>query len=72
MFLLIRGDLETRETRVVAGPREQPYKAEADAFNHDHWNFWRKVLAPLLKPKQYIWFTEEAEPDDMHVEGYKL
>lgn len=72
MFLLIRGDLETREKKIVQGPRPEPYRVEADAFNLDHFNFWRKVLAPLRLPKRYLWFTEEAEPDDMKVEGYRL
>lgn len=60
MFLLMRGDLETREKKVVAGPRPEPYAAEANAFNLDHFNFWRKHLAPLLKGRRFIWWTEEA------------
>lgn len=60
MYVLIKGDLETGERWVVGGPRVNPYRAEADALNLDHWNFWRKQLAPFLRPKRYIWFTEET------------
>ena len=58
MYVLVMGDLETRERHMVEGPRAESYLEEANMLNLDVRNHLRK----LGLPRRYIWYTEEAKP----------
>jgi len=66
MHVLVRGDLRTRERQVVAGPREESFKEEADALNQKHYEesyeayFGKQANGNYTPNKRYIWFDREV------------
>lgn len=67
MYVLVKGDLKTREKIVVNGLRVEPYTEEANQLNQAHYElcfleYWGKSADGRYTPnKRHIWFTEEGE-----------
>ena len=70
-YVLIKGNLDTREKMQVDGPREKPFTEEANALNADHFNDIRKrwrghyegdgANRRWVWDKEYIWLNEERK-----------
>ena len=66
MHVLVRGNLKTRERRVIAGPREESFREAADALNRRHYEesfeayFGKPANGNYTPNKRYIWFDREV------------
>ena len=66
MHVLVRGDLRTWKRTVVAGPREESYREEADALNQRHYEecyleyFGKPANGNHTSNKRHIWFDREV------------
>lgn len=59
MYVLIRGNLITKEKTIVETQRKEPYTKLANMLNYDHGLNSRKQTTP----KKWIWFNKEVNPD---------
>ncbi|MEM4246486.1 MAG: hypothetical protein QW390_04235 [Candidatus Bathyarchaeia archaeon] len=66
MHVLVRGDLQTRGRIIVAGPRTESFRAEADRLNQEHYercyeeHFGKPANGNHTPNKRYIWFDREV------------
>ena len=68
-YVLMRGNLKTRETEVIDGPRDESFLEEANALNQKHYEtryneyFGKPANGNHTPNKEYIWWSEKAPED---------
>ena len=68
--VLMRGNLKTRETEIVDGPRDESFLEEANVLNQKHYEkryneyFGKPAKGGHYTPnKEYIWWSEEVSEE---------
>jgi len=67
--ILMRGNLRTRETEVIDGPRDTSFLEKANALNQSHYEkryneYFGKLANGHHTPnKEYIWWSEEVSEE---------
>ena len=65
-YVLMRGNLRTREVKTTDGPRDTSFLEEANALNQKHYEecylaYFNKTANGNYTPnKQYLWWSEGA------------
>lgn len=68
--VLMRGDLKTRESEAVDGPRDTSFFEEANALNQKHYErryneyFGKPATGHYTPNKEYIWWSEPLHPKE--------
>jgi len=68
--ILMQGNLKTRETEIVEGPRDESFLEKANMLNQKHYEkryneyFGKPANGHYTPNKQYIWWSEPLHPKE--------